>query len=223
MGTPGYMPPEQALGGTVDGRSDVFSLGVLLHWMLADKVPDEGPGSEAPERNLQGEELPDQMRALMTSCMKEDPLERPQTMAEVFETLTDLRRQIRGTDVLTVMPRASSKVALPAVEAPSADEPDETDAGEEFAWPRRLWLLGAAGALVVAAISGYVLLSRGHSVADDRASIETEDDAVVSGAAKPNRASAIRAQRRQRRKSPRGCRPHSPLAGWPRKPAQCLA
>jgi len=200
MGTPGYMPPEQALGGTVDGRSDIFSLGVLLHWMLTDKVPDEGPGSEAPERNLQGEELPDQMRALLTACMKADPLDRPQTMAEVFETLTDLRRQIRGTDVLTVMPRAPSRAAIPAAESPS---PEETDAEDGVARPRRLWMLGAVGAAVVAAIAGYVLISRGHSSPDDRASIETEDDAVApSGAPRKDQGLAPAAAERHSKLPP---------------------
>jgi serine/threonine protein kinase len=189
MGTPGYMPPEQALGGTIDGRSDVFSLGVLLHWMLADKVPDGGPGSEAPERNLQGEELPDQMRALLTSCMKADPAERPQTMAEVFETLTDLRRQIRGTDVLTVMPRAPSRTALPAV-SPAPEEIDHSsDVEEQDGGSRRLWLVGALGAAVVfvAAISGYLLTSRIHpgadDRADDRASVATPHDPLAPAAA----------------------------------------
>ncbi len=164
MGTPGYMPPEQALGGTIDGRSDVFSLGMLLHWMVADKVPEGGPGSEAPERNLQGEELPDQMRALLTSCMKAEPAERPQTMAEVFETLTDLRRQIRGTDVLTVMPRAPSRASLPAVSPTPAETDRAFDPEEREGGSRRLWLVWAlcAAAAFVAAVSGYLLTSRAH-------------------------------------------------------------
>ena len=177
MGTPGYMPPEQALGGAVDGRSDIFSLGMLLHWMLADKVPDGGPGSEAPERNLQGEELPDQLRALMGACMKADPAERPQTMAEVFETLTDLRRQIRGTDVLTVMPRAPSKLAMP-VAIPLDDE--ETFEGQPTFRPRRLWLVAAACAgLALSAVAvGYLMNTRNR--ADDPAATQVQADSPAT-------------------------------------------
>jgi len=38
-GTPAYMAPEQLRGGTTDGRSDLFSLGVLLFWLLSGEKP----------------------------------------------------------------------------------------------------------------------------------------------------------------------------------------
>jgi serine/threonine protein kinase len=44
LGSPRYMSPEQVLGQPVDGRADIFSLGVMLYEMLARRTPFERPG-----------------------------------------------------------------------------------------------------------------------------------------------------------------------------------
>jgi TPR repeat protein len=99
MGTPGYMPPEQAAGRSVDERADVYALGGLLYYLLAGRPLYEGKSAEAvigavlagPPRPLSSIEpqVPDDLVAIVDKAMARDPANRYPTARELAE---DLRR-----------------------------------------------------------------------------------------------------------------------------------
>ena len=92
LGTPSYMSPEQLAGKKIDGRSDLFSLGVTLYQMACGKLPFEGDSmaqlmfkiaNEAhPDiRSIQAD-LPENLVAIIDKVLTKDPDQRYQTGAE---------------------------------------------------------------------------------------------------------------------------------------------
>lgn len=106
MGTPTYMSPEQCRGaGAVDGKADVYSLGVILYEMLAGRPPfvAEGAGEligmhlyqPAPPIDGLVPHLSPETRALVHLLLSKDRDQRP-TMADVVTLLSRLQLQSAG-------------------------------------------------------------------------------------------------------------------------------
>ena len=83
LGTPGYMSPEQAAGRAIDGRSDLFSLGVVLYEMLAGRLPFSfGTTAEALAAVLRDDpaplrRVPPAVATLTMQCLAKSPANRP--------------------------------------------------------------------------------------------------------------------------------------------------
>ncbi|MEI8163797.1 MAG: serine/threonine-protein kinase [Betaproteobacteria bacterium] len=97
LGTPSYMSPEQLAGKKIDGRSDLFSLGVMLYQMSCGKLPFEGDSmaqlmfriANEPHPDIRGVNpgLPDCLIAIVDRALTKDPEARYQTGAEFAQDI----------------------------------------------------------------------------------------------------------------------------------------
>lgn len=99
MGTPSYMPPEQVLGKEADARSDIYSLGLVLHECLTGKTVFEGGDilerqlKEAPPRpSVLAVGIPAELDALVMKCIAKAPEQRYQNARELLADLRRLRK-----------------------------------------------------------------------------------------------------------------------------------
>ncbi|MBL8923965.1 MAG: protein kinase [Myxococcaceae bacterium] len=105
VGTPQYMSPEQAKAVPVDTRSDIYSLGLILHELLTGKpcFTGETPPivmvkqvTEAPPPLP--EWVPEELQELVFRMLEKNPGDRPQEMKEVVEVLDRLHRTLKTSD-----------------------------------------------------------------------------------------------------------------------------
>jgi TolB-like protein/Tfp pilus assembly protein PilF len=102
MGTPTYMSPEQISGRALDHRTDIFSLGVILHEMATGRRPFDGRSSAElasailrdapPPISDVRSDLPADLSRVIRRCLEKDPRQRMQTARDVGNELRDLAR-----------------------------------------------------------------------------------------------------------------------------------
>ena len=102
MGTPAYMSPEQISGRALDHRTDIFSLGVLLHEMCTGQRPFTGQSSaeltsailrdDPPPITDTRSDLPGDLLRVIRRCLEKNPRHRVQTARDVSNEFRDLAR-----------------------------------------------------------------------------------------------------------------------------------
>ena len=117
LGTPSYMAPEQMAGDLVDGRADLYALGVLLFQLLTGRLPHEAPSLAALMRQIASEPAPD-VRSLRPAL--------PEALANVVALALEKRPALRYADGQQLADDLRAVAAM----LPSADHapPPETGA-----------------------------------------------------------------------------------------------
>ncbi len=114
-GTPMYMSPEQALGESLDHRTDLFSLGSVLYAITSGRPPFRADGAVAVLKRVAEDtprpireiipETPDWLCRVIQKLHAKDPAERFQTAREVADLLADCERQLAAHDGLMDLSR----------------------------------------------------------------------------------------------------------------------
>lgn len=157
LGTPHFASPEQLEERPVDVRSDIYSLGVTIWYMLAGKTPFTGSlvqvmsqhiNREPPFENLDGQ--PKEVVRLLRHMMAKDPADRPQTPSE-------LRREIEAC-IETI---EDAKETASAGAQPVADHEFETVSEDDDAAP------GGTVVAVGATLAGRFRLLEDHGLTEN--------------------------------------------------------
>jgi serine/threonine-protein kinase len=138
VGTPAYMAPEQVLAQEVDGRADLYSVGVVFYRLLTGTLPftaDTPAGllhqqiNDSPTRLSQHrKDLPEWCEAIVERALAKSPADRFHTAAEFREALARASGLVTTTDLSTSFAGAAGQVAaVPAHAATLVISPTEAE------------------------------------------------------------------------------------------------
>lgn len=159
VGTPAYMSPEQARGKPLDARSDLFSLGAVLHRLGTGQLPFQGEDTMAvltalavdnpPPMHKINPSVPPALSRLVTELLAKNPADRPASAEAVIGRL----RQIEAS-LGQPAPRADNEATLKL----GADDPAVAGPGRRGAFRNRLKLAVALALTTgLAALAGQAL------------------------------------------------------------------
>ncbi len=122
VGTPHYMSPEQLRGRAIDGRADLYSLGVVFFQLLTGRVPYEASDSlaigimhmTAPLPVLPGDYQP--LQAILEKMMAKEPGDRFQTGMEIDQALEEVEKHLGASGAETLPPQPRQQAATRRVE-----------------------------------------------------------------------------------------------------------
>ena len=130
LGTIGYMSPEQVRGSAVDQRSDLFSVGTVLHEMLSGKRPFDGDSpadvmsailhAEAPDLSAAGRRISPPLDRIVRRCLEKEPARRFQSARDLGFALEAVSGDSGSIEVARPVPATRRGALLAAAIAVAA-------------------------------------------------------------------------------------------------------
>ncbi len=157
VGTLEYMSPEQAMGTTLDQRSDIFSVGLIFFELLTGKAPYHADTAIASLMKRTREEaqsvsdveasVPKSLSAIVSRCLEREPANRYHSAVELLQQLTtwDANPNISAETLSQMIPHPIVRPSRFSLDLPGKS------------W---MWIAGAVLVVALAAFTGRTLLNR---------------------------------------------------------------
>lgn len=120
LGTPAYLSPEQAIGGAVDGRSDLFALGTLLYEAITGRTPFAGNSFieiaanvlhvQPPEPSKVNSHVPKELDFIAMKALAKKPNKRYQSAREMIADLNAVKEQLEEDSGQTLIKRSPASI-----------------------------------------------------------------------------------------------------------------
>jgi serine/threonine protein kinase len=183
LGTPAYMSPEQSKGRSVDARTDVFALGVLLYELITGSRPFRGETAvelviaidrdEPPRPSALKPYVPPALEEIVLRCLCKSPSDRFASCREVAEAL---HRMLSGEDPALAVVASGAELRLASIVRVMLPPADSSDADDTLSQERcaLVDLLAGYGAHVAVLADGslaatFLLQPTGARAATDLA------------------------------------------------------
>jgi WD40 repeat protein/serine/threonine protein kinase len=157
-GTPGYVSPEQIAGESLDGRTDIFSLGVVLYEMLTGKMPFGGQEpvhilnsilrDEPPPLSNFRDDVPLEMEDIVRRALAKDRKERHATVERLLDVLRELKSSLEKEGT-------SERAVVESIETITS--------GTRFRPQHRRWFL-VAGLLSASIAGAQIIIARPNGI-----------------------------------------------------------
>lgn len=176
MGTAEYLSPEQAMGGRVDGRADLYALGCLAFALLTGEPPFSGPTAVAtmmmhthdpvPDVRALRPDTPAWLAGLVSSLLAKDPADRPAEAGAVLAAVG--ARRAPAAAATTVLPAGGAdrtqRLSSTPLPPPPTTGPPTTGLPPREPERRRgsstPWILALLALLVVGLVGWYLVTSQ---------------------------------------------------------------